>query len=149
MISKEKETVVNIISMAVILAIYSLYVYQNYLLKNPELINNFKFWGIAFLVLIPVSIVAQIIIHIVFGIFNKIVTNEDMHTGMNDERDKLIELKSIRIAHAVFTGGFLLAMGTQAAAMQPWVMFVTLIASGFTATLASGCAKIYFYRSGF
>ena len=61
---------------------------------------------------------AQIIIHIIFAIINKMVTNEDMPTT-DDERDKLIELKSIRISHWIFTIGFMLAMGSQAIDMKP------------------------------
>ena len=148
MSTKEKETIVTLISAIVIMGLYSLYVYQNYLKEDWTLINDFKFWGTTFLIMIPVQIVSQIIIHIIFAIFNKIVTNEDMDT-MSDERDKLIELKSIRIAHWIFTGGFLTAMTTQAVGMEPWAMFASLITFGFLASIISGSAKIYFYRRGF
>lgn len=148
MASKEKETIVTLISSILILGFYSWYVYQNYLVENWELINDFKFWGKTFLIMIPVAIVSQIIIHIIFAIINKVVTNEDMDS-VSDERDKLIELKAIRISHWIFTGGFLGAMTTQAFGMEPWAMFVTLIASGFISAVASESAKIYFYRKGF
>lgn len=148
MAGKERETLVTLISSILIMGSYSLYVYYTYLSKDWELINDFKFWGTAFLVLIPVTIGAQIGIHIIFAIITKIVTNEDMDTR-SDERDKLIELKSIRISHWIFTAGFLLAMTSQAMGMQPWVMFVTLTASGFLAAFISDSAKIYFYRRGF
>jgi hypothetical protein len=75
------------------------------------------------------------------------VTNEDMPTT-DDERDKLIELKSIRISHWIFTIGFMLAMGSQAIDMKPWVMFVTLISSGFLSSMVSELARFYFYRKG-
>lgn len=97
--------------------------------------------------MIPIAIVAQIIIHIIFAIINKMVTNEDMPTT-DDERDKLIELKSIRISHWIFTIGFMLAMGSQAIDMKPWVMFVTLISSGFLSSMVSELARFYFYRKG-
>jgi len=148
MSSKEKETIITLISSILILGFYSLYVYQNYLIENWELINDFKFWGTTFLIMIPVAIVAQIIIHIIFAIINKIVTNEDLDE-ISDERDKLIELKAIRISHWIFTGGFLAAMSTQAMGMEPWAMFVTLIFSGFLSAIVSESAKIYFYRRGF
>lgn len=90
---------------------------------------------------------AQIIIHIIFAIINKMVTNEDMPTT-DDERDKLIELKSTRISHWIFTIGFMLAMGSQAIDMKPWVMFVTLISSGFLSSMVSELARFYFYRKG-
>lgn len=145
--SKEKEIIVSLINTVLILFFYSLYVYNKYLAVNPELINDFKFWGKSFLILIPVTIVAQILIHIVFAIINKIVTNEEM-SSLTDERDKLIELKATRISHWIFTVGFLFAMASQAFGMQPYVMFVTFISFGFLSAIASEIAKIYFYRKG-
>lgn len=144
---QEKQILVSLIASVLILAIYSLYVYQKYIAGNIAIINDFKFWGKAFLFLIPVSIAAQIIIHIVFAIINKILTNEDIST-ISDERDKLIELKSVRISHWIFILGFLLAMSSQAFGMQPWVMFITLIFSGFLASVIAEIAKFYFYRKG-
>ena len=145
---KEKEILVSLVSTLLIFGCYSLVVYYKYIAGDPEIINDFKFWGKAFLILIPVSIVAQIIIHIVFAIINKIATNEDIPV-ISDERDKLIELKAVRISHWIFIFGFMLAMGSMAAGMQPWVMFLTLIFSGFIATLVSEIARFIFYRKGF
>lgn len=144
---KEKQVLVTLITTILIIVFYSLYIYNKYIEVDPEIINSFRFWGRSFVILIPVAIVAQIIIHIVFAIINKIVTNEDIPT-IDDERDKLIELKSIRISHWIFTLGFMLAMGSQAIGMLPWVMFVTLIASGFLSGIMSEAVKIYYYRKG-
>lgn len=146
--NKEKQVLVTTISLVLIFGIYSLYVYNKYIVVNFDVINDFKFWGRAFLILIPVTIISQILIHILFAIFNKIMTKEDMETK-SDERDKLIELKAIQISHWVFTGGFLLSMVFLVVGMPPYVMFITLIASGFLSGIASGMAKIYFYRKGF
>jgi hypothetical protein len=144
---KEKQIIVTLCTTVLILGLYSLHVYSKYIAVNPEIINSFKFWGKAFVILIPIAIVAQIIIHIIFAIINKMVTNEDMPTT-DDERDKLIELKSTRISHWIFTIGFMLAMGSQAIDMKPWVMFVTLISSGFLSSMVSELARFYFYRKG-
>ncbi len=148
MSSQEKLNIVSLLGSILILTIYSLFVYNGYIKAQPEIINDFSFWGWSFLILIPVSIVAQIIIHIIFAIVNKIVTNEDIDS-FSDERDKFIELRSIRIAHWVFISGFFLAMGLVAFKMPIWMMFRTLIFSGFIASVASGIAKIYYYRKGF
>jgi hypothetical protein len=145
---KEKQVLVTIIATILILGLYSLYVYNKYIASDPEIINNFRFWGKSFIILIPVAIVAQIIIHIIFAIINRMVTNEDIPTK-DDERDRLIELKSIRISHWIFTLGFMLAMGSQALGMQPWVMFVTLISSGFVSGIVSETARFFYYRRGF
>jgi hypothetical protein len=130
-----------------VIGIYSLYVYRNYIQADLELLNDFQFWGKSFLYLLPIGIVVQIVIHIVFAIANRIITQEDI-PDFTDERDKLIELKSIRISHWIFIFGFMLAMGSLAMGMKPYAMFLTLISSGFLASLASEVAKIIYYRKG-
>lgn len=144
---KEKQAIVSIIGSVLIIGIYSKYVYNNYIDGDLEILNDFQFWGKSFLYLIPIAIVAQIVIHIVFAIVNRIVTQEDL-SDLTDERDKLIELKSIRISHWIFVFGFMMAMGSLAMGMKPYVMFLTLISSGFLASLASEVAKIIYYRKG-
>lgn len=145
---KEKQTLVTLINSILIPVIYSLYVYYNYVAVDMTLLNDFKFWGKAFIFLIIISIVAQIIIHILFVIINKIVTNEEL-SSLNDERDKLIDLKSIRISHWVFTIGFMITMSSLAIGMAPYVMFLGLVLSGFFSGIISEASKLYFYRKGF
>ena len=147
MYKKEKRILVSVISTIIILGVYSFNVYYKYLAENLELINDFKFWGKNFLILIPIMIVAQIVIHIIFYIINRIVAKQDI-PDITDERDKLIELKAIRVSHVTFCLGFVLAMGSQAIGMQPYVMFLTLIASCFIAGLAESITQIYFYSKG-
>ena len=147
MYRKEKRVLVTIISLILIPALYSWYVYNKYLAVTPELLNDFTFWGKSFIKMIPIMIVSIILIHIVFAIINKIVTNEDMPTK-TDEMDKLIELKTLRISSWVYSLGFVLAMASQAIGMQPWVLFVTLISSCFLGGVASGIAQIYYYKKG-
>jgi hypothetical protein len=145
--NKEKQILVTIINLVLIFVGYSLYLYNMYIVDDFNILNDFKFWGKAFLILIPITIVAQIIIHIIFAIINKIVTNEDMETK-SDERDKLINLKAIRVSHRIFTAGFLLSMVTLVLGMPVYVMFLTLVCSGFLSGIISEIAKVYYYRKG-
>jgi len=144
---KERQIVITLVCSVVTIGWYVLHVYSKHVVGNFEILNDFRFWGKTFLWLIPIAIVAQIVIHIIYAIINRIVTNEDV-LSKNDERDKLIELKSIRIAHWVFITGFVLAMGSLAFNMKPQVMFITLFASGFGASIVSEMAKLYYYRKG-
>jgi len=144
---QEKQSIVAIIGSILVIGFYSLYIYKNYIQADIELLNDFQFWGKSFLYFIPIGIVVQIVIHIVFAIANQIITREDI-PGFTDERDKLIELKSIRISHWIFIFGFMLSLGCVAMGMKPYVMFLTLIFSGFIASLASEIAKIIYYRKG-
>ena len=70
MYDREKQSLVSLITMVLILGSYTLYVYHKYIAGNLDILNDFKFWGKAYLILIPVSIAAQIIIHIIFFIIN-------------------------------------------------------------------------------
>jgi hypothetical protein len=144
---QEKQSIVSILGSLLVIGFYSGYVYKNYIQADLELLNDFQFWGKSFIYLIPISIVVQIVINIVFAIANRIIAQEDI-PDFTDERDKLIELKSIRISHWIFILGFMLAMGSLAVGMKPYVMFLTLISSGFLASLAAEIAKIVYYRKG-
>ncbi len=144
---QEKQSIVSILGSLLVIGFYSVYVYKNYIQADLELLNDFQFWGKSFIYLIPISIVVQIVINIVFAIANVIITKEEI-PGFTDERDKLIELKSIRISHWIFIIGFMLAMGSLAVGMKPYAMFLTLISSGFLASLAAEVAKIIYYRKG-
>lgn len=144
---QEKRALVFLSSTLLILGGFSLFVYHGYrdtILSNP---NDFAFWGKTFLILVLVSIVANIGIQILFVIVHKITTNEDA-PRKSDERDKLIELKAIQITHWVFIVGFLFSMGSQAMGMQPWVMLVILLGSGFFAACVTEITKFYLYRKG-
>lgn len=144
---QEKQSIVSMVNTIIILGIYSYIIYSRYVADNPDIINDLSFWGKSFIILIPVTIVVQIVLHILFVIVNKIITNDEI-PDKTDEMDKLIELKSIRISHWVFIVGFFLAMGSLALEMELWVMFVLLISFGFLAGIVSDMAKIYYYRKG-
>ncbi len=144
---KEKRILVSLISSVLIMGAYAWYVYSRYIAGNPEILNDFGFWGKSFLILIPVAIVIQIIIQIVFAIYIHATGREEVDP-IEDERDKLIELKAIRISHYLFIVGFMLAMGSLALGRQPWLMFVVLISSGFVASIVNEIARLYFYRKG-
>ena len=144
---KEKRILVSLIASALIFLLYSRYVYIRFVAGNFEIANDFHFWGKSFLILIPIAIITQIVIHVLFAIYTRITTGEDIDP-IEDERDKLIELKAIRISHYLFILGFALAMGSLTLRMEPWVMFVLLISSGFISSIVSEIARLYYYRKG-
>jgi len=144
---KERQILVTIISTVLITGFYVWYVYQKHVVGNLEILNDFKFWGRSFLWLIPLSVVTQIVIHILYAIINRIVTNEDV-PSKTDEMDKLIELKAIRISHLIFTFGFIGAIGLLAFGVKPYVMFIILFSSGFLASIVSEIVKLFYYRRG-
>lgn len=144
---KEKRIFISLIGSVLIMGFYAWYVYSRYISGNLDILNDFRFWGKSFLILIPVAIVTQIVIQIAFAIYIHATSREEVDP-VEDERDKLIELKAIKISHYLFIVGFMLAMGSLALGSRPWLMFVVLISSGFIASAVNEIARLYFYRKG-
>jgi hypothetical protein len=145
---QEARAIVSLISTVVISALYSAYMVQRYPDASSYSADIFRFWGSFVLILIPVSIVAKIVIHILFSVVNAIATRED-EPLITDERDRLIDLKATRNALYVFSAGFLLAMGSLALDLPPAVMFMILIGAGVAADIVADISQFLFYRRGF
>ena len=92
---QEKKSIVNMASTLLVYGIYYWFVYQRYdpVGMTPE--ELLQFWGKTIITIIPFAIGGKIVIHVIFVISNKIITKEN-HPDFEDERDKLITLKSAR-----------------------------------------------------
>ncbi len=113
----------------------------------PDTDTLLRFWAAATLVFIPVSVVARIVIMILFAIIYRMVTGQDLPT-FEDERDKLIELKSTRVSQAIFVLVFVLSMVPVVTGYTVTVMFLTLLLGGFFAELVGEIGRISMYRRG-
>jgi len=145
---QERRSLVNLGSTVLITVLYTVYMLQRYPAGDAYAPDVFHFWGAFFLILIPVTIVAKILIHIAFSIIHAIATREEEPT-ITDERDRLIELKSAQYSLYVFALGFLLAMGSLVVSMPPAVMFMILLIAGFVAEVVGDLSQFLFYRRGF
>lgn len=145
---QERRALISIVTTIAVTALYVAYMAPRYPEADAYSQEIFRFWGHFFLILVPVSIVARIIMEILFVIVNTIATREEV-SDRSDERTKLIELKSTRNAMWTFVAGFFLAMGSMAAEVQPSVMFALLIGSGLLASLVSDASDFFFYRRGY
>ncbi|NRD78060.1 hypothetical protein HPT25_11750 [Bacillus sp. BRMEA1] len=143
---QEKKSIVSLISVILIFGSYCLYMYPRYPgdLDSPE---TFRYWGSFVLILTLFSIVAHIMISIIFNIVFRMTTKEK-EPRFEDELDKLIALKANRNSFFVFIIGFLLAMGSLIIFQPSQMMFMILIASGFISDLTGSVTKLYHYRRG-
>ena len=144
---QEKQNIVNILSGLLITGIYAVIVYQRHQQGRFDLTEDFSKWGIIFLIFIGVSIVARIIIYIIFHIINAIATREE-EVPVEDERDKLIKLKSTRNSYYAFTGGFFLSVSALALGMPVYGIFIAFVGFGLIAEIIDNSSQIYYYRKG-
>lgn len=146
---QERRTIMSMLSGLIIFVGYSLYVYQNY---NDRLFGSevdFRFWATAILMMIPVSIVARIVIHIIFSIVNEMASKEK-DPKITDERDKLIDLRATRNSHYTFALGFMLGIISLLFEGTPtYMMFVYFVLFGFLSEMIEGITRLYYYKRGF
>jgi hypothetical protein len=150
----EKRTIASIVSGTIFIVAY---IISGIAVNHP--IDDVKFWAIrmlAFLAIaIPIMIVTQIVFHILLSI--SIAVREHEHDDkkiektikaefVEDERDKLIELKSSRIGYFFAGTGFVLALISilldYSAGTMLHVIFFSL---GIGSTL-EGLIQLYYYR---
>lgn len=144
---KEKRILVSLVSSVAIMAIYCFCVYYRFIHSNPALLHDLRFLGKWFLIMVPVAIVAQIIIQILLAIYLKVSGHDDIDP-IEDERDKMIELKAIKISHYIFIIGFMMAMGSLGMGMKPSVMIFVLMIMGFLASVVNEVLRLWYYRKG-
>jgi hypothetical protein len=144
---QEKKSIVSVISAILIFVSYCLFMYPRYPGKGVEYSEYFHYWGSFVLYLTLFSIVAHIIISILFNIVFRLTTNEK-EPAFADELDKLIDLKAFRNSFFVFVIGFLFAMGSLVFNQPLHVMFIILISSGFISDVTGSVTKLYHYRRG-
>jgi small-conductance mechanosensitive channel len=143
----ERQALLSFFSSAAIALLYSQRAIEGYpdaAAYSPEV---FHFWGMYFVNLIIVSIIAKIIIAIVFAILSSIA-NAEQEPDFTDERDRLIQLKSMRNSYVIFLVIFVIAIISVAAQYPPAVLFIGLLAAGLTADLASDVSKFIYNRRG-
>ena len=147
MSAHERQAIVSMLTTLLLAAFFVGYLLPRYPAGNPYAPKVFHFWGVAFVILVPVSIVANIAVSMVFSMVYAMVTREKA-SSFADERDKFIELRALRNALYVFTAGFSLAMGSLVIGMPPSVMFIVLMSSGYGSGLVANLSQLYLYRQG-
>lgn len=144
---QENKSIVNIISSILITTIYALIIYRWHMDGRFDLTTDYSKWGIIFLAFIGISVVARIIIYIIFHIINAIATREE-DVPVEDERDKLISLKATRISYYVFIGGFSLSFVSLTIGMPVYGLIIAFFACGFLGEMAENISQIIYYRKG-
>ena len=147
MSAHERQAIVSMLTTLLLAVFFVGYLLPRYPAGNPYAPEVFHFWGLAFVILVPVSIVANIAVSIVFSIVHTMATREKA-SSFADERDRFIELQALRNALFAFTAGFSLAMGALAIGMPPSLMFIVLMSSGYGSGLVGIISQVYLYRKG-
>jgi hypothetical protein len=148
---QEKNVTVSLANFTLILGFFAIRVIQMIQGGTFEAANIFRLWGITIALAVIVTIFATILTHIFSAIIHAIKTGEEQPTveGIEDERDKLIDLRGTKLTYLVSSLGVFLSMLTFVFGQPPLVMFTLLIASGLVAQVIGDVRRLYLYRRGF
>jgi hypothetical protein len=113
--------------------------------------NVFRLWLVVIIGVVVMNILGIILGTIGHSIFYAIRTQEEPEDQefMEDERDKLIDLKGTRMAYIVASLGMLAAMLTFVLDQPPLVMFTVLVGTGLVAQIAGDIFRLTRYQRGF
>ena len=144
-------------SLAAGVVLYAAYIVYALSRRAPEA-DNLKSWAIVMLVFIGVGIVLVIIIQILFHIVSAIgisVKNSEKDVDriisssmVEDERDKLISLKSAHIGYFFAGCGYVAALAALALGVKTLYALHFMLGSFGAASIIEGILSIYYYEKG-
>ncbi|NJN54232.1 MAG: hypothetical protein HC804_05405 [Anaerolineae bacterium] len=148
---QEKNITVTLVSFSLILTFFIFRVRQMVQTDSFTSENVFHLWVIVIVFGIIVTIVGMILTHMVSAIVIVIQTGDEDPDieDIEDERDKLIDLKGTKITYTITSLGSFLAMLTFALGQSPLVMFTFLIFFGLVGQVIGDISRLVLYRRGF
>jgi len=146
-----KNITVSLVNFTLILGFYSIKVFQLIQGESFNSTNVFRLWGITIALAVVVTILATILTHIGSAIIHAIKTGEEKSDieDIEDERDRLIDLRGTKITYLISSIGGFLSMLTFVLGQPPLVMFTLLIFSGLVAQIIGDISRLRLYRRGF
>jgi hypothetical protein len=159
---QEKKTIISVVTGTLLLAAYCIYAFGQ---AGMAQLNNLKFWANTMLIFIGIGVVAMIVIQIVFHILLSIamavkqkLNNENCDDKeiekalqidmVEDEMDKLIELKANRVGYTFVSVGFVSGLVSLAFGASAVVMLNIAFLSCLVGSLVEGLIQLRYYRKG-
>lgn len=148
---QEKNISASLVTSALILGYYLIRILNMGLTESLIETKLFRLWGIVIVLTIFGTIITTIFTHIFSAIFHAIKTGEENPKieDIQDERDKLIDLRGTKITYIVSSIGVALSMLAFVLGQPPLVMFSLLIFFGIFAQVIGDISRLVLYRRGF
>lgn len=145
---KEKRIIATTISNLLIFAVYFVIILRMYQDGRFDGEDAARLVGQSVLILIGAQIVANIVVSIVVAIIHAIATREE-EPDITDERDKLIELRALRLSFILFASSFAGAIASLALGASYFFAFQVMLVAGAVSDVIGNVFRLYLYRRGF
>ncbi|MFO7583811.1 MAG: hypothetical protein R6W69_03695 [Anaerolineales bacterium] len=149
MSNRKNAITVSLISTLLILGYYLINIFLMYQKGGLNSEEVFRLWAIVVIASIVLNIAGNILTNIVLNIVHAIKTNSKEEVRLlEDERDRLIELKGARVSYIVSSIGVLLAMLSFVLGQPALVMFSLIIFFALIAEIIGDLSQFYFDQKG-
>jgi hypothetical protein len=149
MSSREKHIVVTLASFSLLLGYYLVNWIRMYTTVGLDQTTIFRLWGTVIVVGIVVVIVGTILTYIGSNVAYAIKTGKgDGEPMVEDERDKLIELKGEYTSYIVFSLGVFIAMLSFVFGQPALMMFSLIVFFSLLAQVVGDISQLVRYRRG-
>jgi hypothetical protein len=146
---QQRNITASFVSFTLILGFYLVRIFQMTQSGGFNLTNMVRLWVTVIILGIVVTIIGTILTHIGSGIVQAIITGEEpVIEDIQDERDRLIDLRGTRVAYLVSSIGVFLSMLTFAVGQPSLVMFSLLILFGLVAQITGDISRLVLYGRG-
>jgi len=159
---QEKKTIISLVTSFMLIAAYCLYAFGK---AGMEHLNDLQFWAKTILIFIGIGIVALIIIQIVFHILlaiskavqqkmrDEAIDDKEFERAfereiVEDEMDKLIELKANKIGYSIMGLGFAAGLIAIAFGASGVALLNILFLSTWLGSFIEGLMQVRYYRKG-
>ena len=146
---QEKNITVSLVSFLLIVGYYLVNVVE--MLQQGGLVPNrlYSLWAVVIIAGILINIIGSILTNILLAILHAIRTGgKEEERFIEDERDKLIGLKGVRVSYVTFSIGVLIAMLSFVFGQPALVMFGAIIFFSIVAEIAGDISQIFLYHRG-
>jgi hypothetical protein len=152
-----KRTIISLIAGLILTAAYAIFAFGT----SAPASDDLKAWAVAMLIFIGIAIVIMIVIQILFHIAFAIgiAVKERQHDDKTveriiaaemaeDERNKIINLKSYHIGYICAGVGFVAALVALAFGLSAVIALHILFGASAIGSITEGIASVYFYEKG-
>lgn len=142
---QQQRSVAAIVTGLIVVVVYFWMTLSRLEAVGPDTEALLRFWAASILIMVPVGVVASIVTAILAAIVYRIIAGEDPPT-IEDERDRIIELKANQVSQAIFVLVFVGSMVPVVLGASVTGMFLVLVGGGFLAHVVGEVARILMYR---
>ncbi len=144
---QEKRGIVFLASNVAVTALYFLFMWLNWHDRIVQVPADLVFWAIAALVYVPLQVAIRLVTVIVFAVVHHVTANAEP-VDLEDEMDKLIDLKATSLSYGLFMAGVLVGLACLAFGMPGHALVIAIGAAMIVSGLVGDVAQLVMYRRG-